>query len=198
MLHSYSNGTHYPIGDSNPMSTAPNNYLVISALGQDRPGIVKALSKKILDEGCNITDSRMTVLGGEFAVLILTEGHWNTLAKLESALPDLEQELDLTIISKRTEQKTPSNNLLPYMVEVVSMDHPGIVNQLAEFFSNRKINIEDMMTTSYSAAHTGTPMFSVHMSVGIPADIHIAGLREEFMDYCDSLNLDAVIEPIKG
>jgi glycine cleavage system transcriptional repressor len=180
------------------MSNTANNYLVISALGKDRPGIVKALSKKILDEGCNITDSRMTVLGGEFAVLILTEGHWNTLAKLESALPELEQELELTIICKRTEQKAPSSNLLPYMVEVVSMDHPGIVNQLAEFFSNRKINIEDMVTSGYSAAHTGTPMFSVHMSVGIPADIHIAGLREEFMDYCDGLNLDAVIEPIKG
>ena len=47
-------------------------------------------------------------------------------------------------------------------------------------------------------SHTGTPMFSVHMSVGIPADIHIAALRDEFMDYCDALNLDAVIEPIKG
>ena len=35
------------------MSSTPNNDLVISALGKDRPGIVKALSKKILDEGCN-------------------------------------------------------------------------------------------------------------------------------------------------
>ena len=180
------------------MTTTPNNFLVISALGKDRPGIVKALSKKILDEGCNISDSRMTVLGGEFAVLILAEGHWNTLAKLESALPELQEELGLTIICKRTEGRAKSSNQLPYMVEVVSMDHPGIVNQLAEFFSERNINIEDMMTASYSAAHTGTPMFSVHMSVGIPADIHIAGLRDEFMDYCDALNLDAVIEPIKN
>lgn len=159
---------------------------------------MKALSRKILDEGCNITDSRMTVLGGEFAILLLIEGPWNTLAKLESAVPELQEDLGLTIICKRTEGKVHSSNLLPYMVEVVSMDHPGIVNQLAEFFSERDINIEDMVTNSYSAAHTGTPMFSVHMSVGIPSEIHIAALREEFMDYCDALNLDAVIEPIKG
>lgn len=165
---------------------------------KDQPGIVKALSKKILDEGCNITDSRMTVLGGEFAILLLIEGPWNTLAKLESAVPDLQNDLGLTIICKRTEGRARSNNLLPYMVEVVSMDHPGIVNQLAEFFSERNINIEDMVTANYSAAHTGTPMFSVHLSVGIPSEIHIAVLREEFMDYCDALNLDAVIEPIKG
>lgn len=175
-----------------------DNYLVISALGKDRPGIVKSLSKKILDEGCNITDSRMTVLGGEFAILLLVSGQWNTLAKLENVLPELQEELGLTIIGKRTEQRSQTNNLLPYMVEVVSLDHPGIVNQLAEFFSERNINIEDMVTTNYAAAHTGTPMFSVHMSVGIPADVHLAGLRDEFMDYCDALNLDAVIEPIKG
>jgi glycine cleavage system transcriptional repressor len=55
-----------------------------------------------------------------------------------------------------------------------------------------------MATASYAAAHTGAPMFSVHMSVGIPADLHIAALRDEFMDFCDSMNLDAVLEPIKG
>jgi glycine cleavage system transcriptional repressor len=54
-----------------------------------------------------------------------------------------------------------------------------------------------MATTGYAAAHTGTPMFSVHMTVGIPADVHIASLREEFMDFCDSMNLDAVLEPLK-
>ena len=73
---------------------------------------------------------------------------------------------------------------------------PG--STLASFFSARGINIEDMATASYAAAHTGAPMFSVHMSVGIPADLHIAALRDEFMDFCDSMNLDAVLEPIKG
>lgn len=178
----------------------PNNqnYLVISALGKDRPGIVKSLSKKILDDGCNITDSRMTVLGGEFAIQLLVEGQWNTLAKLENALPELQDELELTIIAKRTESHNRNNDLLPYMVEVIAMDHPGIVNKLAEFFSDRNINIQDMNTSSYAAAHTGTQMFSVHMHVGIPAQTHIAGLREDFMEYCDTLNLDAIIEPIKG
>ncbi|RLJ16049.1 glycine cleavage system protein R [bacterium endosymbiont of Escarpia laminata] len=178
--------------------TTPNSFLVISALGKDRPGIVNALSKKILNDGCNIADSRMTVLGGEFAILLLIEGQWNTLAKLENALPELEQELNLTIIAKRTEERAPSSNLLPYAVDVVAMDHPGIVNHLAEFFSQRNINIEDMMTSSYAAPHTGTPMFAVHMNVGIPSDLQIAGLRDEFMDYCDGLNLDAVLEPVKG
>jgi len=173
-------------------------FLVISALGEDRPGIVNALSKVVLDHGCNVEDSRMTVLGGEFAAILLVEGKWNTLAKVENALPEVERQMGLTIMSKRTGERTTTANLLPYAVDVISMDHPGIVNSLAGFFADRNINIEDMSTSTYAAAHTGTPMFAVHMTVGIPADMHIAALREEFMDYCDGLNLDAVLEPLKG
>ncbi len=171
------------------------NYLVISALGKDRPGIVDELSKAILNIGCNIADSRMTVLGGEFAILLMVEGNWNTLGKLEEAIPALEQQLDLTVIVKRTEARDNTGRALPYVVDVVALDHPGIVHQLAKFFSQRKINIEDMATTSYAAPHTGTMMFSVHMTVGIPADLHIASLRDDFMEFCDTINLDAIIEP---
>ena len=174
------------------------SHLVISALGKDRPGIVNQLSKAIYELDCNVSDSRMTVLGGEFAILLMVEGPWNLLAKLEDQVPELQDRLHLTIISRRTEERAGNANLLPYGVDVVSLDHPGIVYSLASFFSDKNINIEDMTTSSYAAAHTGTPMFSVRMSIGIPADIHIAALRDEFMDFCDSMNIDAVLEPIKG
>ena len=104
----------------------------------------------------------------------------------------------MTIVAKRTEHRTPTGDTLPYAVEVVAVSQPGIVHHLASFFASRSINIEDMVTRSYSAPHTGTPMFSVNLAIGIPANMHIAMLREEFLDFCDELNLDAVLEPIKG
>jgi len=174
------------------------NLLVITALGQDRPGIVNELSRSVVDSGCNMEDSRMTVLGGEFAVIMLVSGKWNELAKLENSLPALGRRLDLLVSTKRTEPPKAMGNVLPYAVEVVALDHPGIVHQLANFFARREINIRDLATASYAAAHTGTPMFSVHMTVDVPAGTHIATLREEFMDFCDQLNLDAIIEPVKG
>jgi len=173
-------------------------YLVLSALGEDRLGIVNTLSKTILEHGCNIEDSRMAVLGGEFAATLLVQGKWNTLAKIENALPELERQLGMTIIAKRTGERTTEANLLPYAVDVISMDHPGIVNNLAKFFSEHGIDIEDLTTSTYASAHTGTPMFAVHIIISIPTDMHIAGLREEFTGYCDGLNLDAVLEPLKG
>ncbi|CAK0775319.1 Glycine cleavage system transcriptional repressor [Gammaproteobacteria bacterium] len=174
------------------------NYLVISALGQDRSGLVNELSSVILDAGCNIADSRMTVLGGEFSLLMLLSGPWNAIAKLENQISALQNRLGLIITLRRTEPRQPEGNMLPYQVEVISLDHPGIVYQLAKFFSARRINIEEMATSTYAAAHTGTPMFSVNMSVAVPADTHIARLREEFLDFCDEMNLDAVIEPVRG
>ena len=81
---------------------------------------------------------------------------------------------------------------------MISLDHPGIVYRLANFFSTRSITIHDLNTSSYAAAHTGSPMFAVHMTIDIPAEIHIAALRDEFMDFCDEYNLDAIMEPIKG
>lgn len=177
---------------------AKKNYLVISALGKDRPGIVDKLSKIILEDECNIVDSRMTVLGGEFAILLMVEGNWNTLTKLEDALPKQGAKLGLTIISKRTDERQSGSKTLPYAIDVVAMDHPGIVHHLANFFSERNINIEDLITSSYAAAHTGTPMFSVRMSISIPAEMHIAGLRDDFLEFCDGMNLDAAMDPIKG
>jgi len=183
------------------------NYLVVSALGEDRPGLVNELSRVILECDCGIVDSRMTVLGGEFAILLLVQGNWNTLTKLEMQLKRLEQALNMTIITKRTESRAPAGDVLPYAVEVVAVNQTGIVHHLASFgivhhlasfFASRSINIEDMVTRSYSAPHTGTPMFSVNLAIGIPANMHIAMLREEFLDFCDDLNLDAVLEPIKG
>ena len=171
--------------------------LVVSVLGEDRPGILHDLSRTVRDCGCNLMESRMTLLGGEFAMLLLVSGNWNTITKLEAALPKLEQKLGLTVASRRTGEREPRHDLVPYAVDVVCLDQPGIVYNLANFFSERNIGIADLSTRSYQAAHTGAPMFAVQMAVNIPSEAHIGTLREEFMDFCDQLNLDAIMEPIK-
>ena len=174
-----------------------DNYLVITALGEDRPGIVGKLSEAILDSGGNIVDSRMTVLGGEFAVILMIDGKWNALAKLEDALPALGKRLDLTIVSKRTKAAKPATDLMPYLVDVITVDQPGIVYRVASFFSSRGINIQELSTTRYAAAHTGTPMFALSMTANIPTNLHIASLRDEFLDFCEAQNMDATLEPGK-
>jgi glycine cleavage system transcriptional repressor len=173
------------------------NFLVFAVVGTNRPGLLDAFSKLIRDCGGNIADSRMTVLGGEFSMIMLVSGTWDVIAKIESALPRLEDSLTVRIVSKRTDARKTGVDLIPYAVEVVSYDHSGIVYEIASFFSARDINIEDVYTTGYAAAHTGAPMFSLHMTISVPSNTSIAALRGEFMEFCDRLNLDSIMEPVK-
>jgi glycine cleavage system transcriptional repressor len=175
-----------------------NNHLVVTASGEDRVGIVDHFTGKIADSGCNIEESRMAVLGGQFALVMLISGPWNALSKLEGQMEKLGEQLGLTIIHKRTDKREQAKPAVPYAVDVVAMDHPGIVHKLAAFFSRNGINIEEVQTHTYPAPHTGTTMFSVVMTVGVHADVHIPTMRGNFLDYCDDMNLDATFEPVRG
>lgn len=174
-----------------------SSHLVVTAVGTDRPGIVNGLSKAITDCGCSIEDSRMSILGDEFAIILLLSGPWNAVAKAESALLKAADELDLNLYTKRTEPRQPRPNLLSYHVEALALNQPGLVHRVAEFFSSRQINIESLNTSAYNAAHTGTPMFAMSLTINVPATIAIAELRDQFLDFCDELNLDGMIEPVR-
>ena len=128
---------------------------------------------------------------------MLAQGPWDAIAKLESALSRLERDEHLRLSFSRTGAKPVQTNLLPYVVEVVAADKPGILYQLAEFFQRRQISIEQLQSTRYRAMQTGADMFSAQITVGIPSDTHIAGLRDDFLEFCDGLNLDAIMDPMK-
>ena len=170
--------------------------LVISALGADRPGIVDELSNIIYSHSLNIEDSRMTVLGGEFAILLLVSGEQSSIEGIQAKSTDIEQALQMRLLIKTTTESVPAGNSIPYSVEVAAIDHPGIVNNISRFFSSRNINIVNLQTERYAAPHTGSPMFALHMTIGISADTNIALLRDAFMQVCDELNLDAELKNI--
>jgi glycine cleavage system transcriptional repressor len=178
--------------------TQMKQHLAVSAIGGDRTGMVHELTRVISECGGNISESRMASLGTEFAMLLLVSGNWHALAKLETELKRLAETSSLSIHLKRTEPRAARTDMLPYSIDVVCLDQTGIVSGLSGFFSSRGIDIAEVSTRSYPAAHTGAPMFSVQMIVNVPSRIHVAHLREEFMEFCDSLNLDAILEPVKS
>jgi len=172
--------------------------IVISALGTDRTGAVQDLTKVVLACGGNIEESRMTTLGSEFAMLLLVSGNWHTLSRLEQGLDKLRAGGDLQVSIKKTDVKQTKEDRMPYAVDIVALDQQGIVFNLADFFTSRDIEIADVATRSYAAAHTGAPMFAVQMAVNVPSSVHVSQLREEFHELCDQLNLDAILEPVKA
>ncbi|HHU9887380.1 TPA: ACT domain-containing protein, partial [Escherichia coli] len=53
------------------MTLSSQHYLVITALGADRPGIVNTITRHVSSCGCNIEDSRLAMLGEEFTFIML-------------------------------------------------------------------------------------------------------------------------------
>ena len=102
-------------------------HIVISAVGGDRVGMVHELSKAVADCGGSISESRMTSLGNEFAMLLLVNGNWHTLAKLEGEFKKLADATGMNIQLRRTEERAARNDMLPYSIDVVCLDQTGIV-----------------------------------------------------------------------
>lgn len=173
-----------------------NDFLVITAVGEDRPGIVDELSRIMLDNELNIEESRMSILGGEFAIILLVSGDRAHIDQISQQQQQLEQALGLKLMIKVTRARQAKQNVTPYTISVVGMDHPGIVQRLANFLAQRTINIQDMKTDSQPAAHTGSPLFTVSMHVDIPNSLAIDPLREEFLALCEANNLDAEFSPL--
>lgn len=171
--------------------------LILTVLGSHKPDILEKLTKALRDSGASIMDSRMITLGNEFSMIVQLSGTWDTIAKTEGILPKLEKQLAVKITSKRTGKRVSNNQRIPYAIEIVCKDRPGVVHDVVKFFIKGNIDIHDMYTSTYQTPHTDVTMFSMHMVVNIPADSSISSVRTEFMDFCDQLNLDAIMEPAK-
>lgn len=172
-------------------------YLILSALGEKNPQLASQISHAVKESGCNILDSRFSILGTEFSMILLLSGTWDAVAKMENMLLKLQDQLGLSITSKRTKLSENASNLLPYAIDIVAFDQPGIVHDITKFMFDNKIEIQDMVSNAYKAANTSAPMFSLHMTVNIPSNISIASIRGDFIEFCDQRNFDAIMEPIK-
>lgn len=164
--------------------------LAITAIGADRPGIVNALTEVLLDANLNIQDSRMSILGGEFAMIILASGEQTSVNKIIASKDELEQSLNLNLLIKPTSGNKTDSTQQHYKIQVKGMDNPGIVHKLARYLSQQQINIVNMQTDCIHAAHTGTPIFNVTMQVDIPTSKDIELIKDEFGKVCDELNMD--------
>lgn len=178
------------------MSTpAREQFLVISALGANPMELTTVLCRAALDSRCSIISSRLS-RHGEFSALVLqATGSWDALARLESNLPGLGRRYDLSITFHRSAQGETRPQSLPYVAYVSAVYRPDILNELCQFFADHRVELESMTCDTYQAPHTGGTMLNATLTVILPPGTQISWLRDQFLDFADALNLDALIEP---
>lgn len=174
-----------------------DHQLLVQTLTPSAKSPLLALARRIADAGCNLADSRVSTIGSDSSVMLLATGAWDAIAKLETSLTKLDRDNDMHLVHYRADPREPNSHLLPYLVEVVSADRPGILVKIMDFFARQGVTVEQLTSMRYHAMQTGAEMFQAQITIGIPAESHIASLRDDFLELCDGLNLDAILDPVK-
>lgn len=172
-------------------------YLVLTAVGTDRPGIVAELAALLAEQGANVADSRMALLGGEFALMALVTGTPEQLRSVRGELGSVAGRLGLQLIVKPTESPAArrAGHVRSYAVEVHALDHPGIVHAVTGALRSLGGNIVSLETSAYQAAVTGAPLFRMRLIADFPPQVGAARLRETLAGVSEAANADVEVEP---
>jgi glycine cleavage system transcriptional repressor len=175
-------------------------YLVMSALGPDRVGLVAEVTDYITAGGGNVEDSRMAVMGGEFGILVLVSASAAEVEALERNVKALEAKTGLSFQTRRT--AAPSENrradLIPCLVTADALDHEGIVLAVTRALHAAGVNIVSLETTAYEAPINGSPLFRMEARVDVPPGITVAKLRRSMEAVAEAENLDIEVRTLVG
>ncbi len=175
-----------------------SSYLIVSTLGENNPNALLLITEQIAESHCSIVECKASHLGEHLAGYFLLKGKWNQIAKAESILTHYAKtNAPLDIKLSRTSFEKINNQVMRYIVYAIALDEPSLVNQITEFFTNQNVTIHELNTHTYKARITEIPMFSLTMQISVATDFHIADLRDAFLTFADSLNIDAIMEPDK-
>ncbi|MDQ4068686.1 MAG: ACT domain-containing protein [Actinomycetota bacterium] len=143
-------------------------HFAVTAVGADRPGIVAAVTRAFVDHGCNIEDSTMTILRGQFAMMLVVDAPPGVGAsQLEYALATPAAELDLVVAVRPASDEAGD---LPeggsWTVSVHGADRPGIVHGVTSLLAERWVNIVDLSTRVVGSPER--PGYTMVLEVTLP------------------------------
>ncbi|MFW5826224.1 MAG: glycine cleavage system protein R [bacterium] len=172
------------------------SFAVLTASGADRVGIVDDVSSALLEAGCNIEESKMSVLGGEFALIVLVSAPEAGIAALLDRVDELGERVGLELSARRTGPHAANPKGRPYRIECVSLDTPGIVHSVTGLLRRRGVNIDELETETTGAPFTGAPMFHMRITAIVPGDVSASDLRDELAHVASTQDLDISVRPI--
>lgn len=171
--------------------------LAITVLGNHNSYFIREILPAVRDCNCAILEIRTSRLAQSAAAYLLIQGNWNQIAKLESMLDVIQKRLGIKIQTLRPDNKEKVKDYLPYSLETISLDRDHIIEAITTFLSEREIDIEEISGSSYQAPYIQSAVFSTKFIILVPPQLQLLSLREEFLDFCDQLNIDAILEPVK-
>jgi glycine cleavage system transcriptional repressor len=174
-------------------------WFILSAIGRDRPGLVAELARLIFDCDANLEDSRMTILGTDFAVILLCSATASdTGDRLAVGAKRLEREHGLTILLRHLEAgprpSVPAPGHRLFRLQAAGEDRAGIVAGLCTVLAERGVNIAELTTRSRPGPG-GSPHYEMSMALEVPERLTAEELGEALEREADRLVIDVSLEP---
>lgn len=166
--------------------------LVLTVIGDDKPGIVEQLADRVLATGANWEESRMARLGGKFAGLLRVSVDADRADALAATLRGLGAG-GLTIVVERSAD-IQAGAARTIRLEVVGNDHPGIVRDISRVLAQHEVNIEELETDLTSAPMSGDALFRARATLRVPTTVTIARLRGILEALAGELMVDLALD----
>ena len=164
--------------------------LALAALGRDRPGIVAAVSKALFDLGCNVEDSSMTLLRGNFAMMLVfaCPKDMSTDDATRALRPACEQMgLVYSVLEVDDRAMVPNPT---HVVTVYGADRPGILFRTCELLASSGANVTDLNSRLVG---TGEPVYALTLEVELPSGADTDALSRELRTVADEIGVDVVL-----
>ena len=170
-------------------------HFAVSAVGADRPGIVAAVTGVLVDTGCNIEDSSMSILRGHFAMMLVVAGPDGLDAGgLESALAGAAGDFDLVLAVREIDDSVPTSpEGDDWTVTVYGADRPGIVHQVTQLLADGGVNVVDLTTRVIGDADR--PVYAMVIDATLPASVSVTELGSRLDELGRSLGVECSLHP---
>lgn len=167
--------------------------VAISAIGEDRPGIVAALSAGLLAVDGNLSDCRAALLGGSFAiVLVVTLPDHVDDAALDVALRPIADRLGLGLMFAPAARAETSTRTERCLVSVYGADHPGILHTVAAALAALGVNVLDLSTRLVGEP----PLFVVGIEAALPEGVSLGTVERALRPEAERQSLELSILPL--
>ena len=172
---------------------APATLLAVSAIGNDRPGIVATVTKVLFERGCNLEDVSSTILRGHFSMMLIVRAPTDVLPDdLEADLTSSCAPLGVTVTVGAVEETDTTVTEPTHMVSVYGADQPGIVFRVAEVLARAGVNITDL--TSRVIGSDEEPIYALLLEVVLTDE---PSVRQALSSLGNELGVDVSIHPIE-
>jgi glycine cleavage system regulatory protein len=170
-----------------------NTALVLTFIGEDRPGLVNLVSERIAARGGTWLESRLSRLAGKFAGIVLIGAPDDKVDSLAAALRELDAE-GLGVTLERGEAfSTQADSDRILKLEVVGNERPGIVRDVTRALTELGVNIEEFSSGVEGAPFTGLEMFRATARLKAPRDLSPDALRRAVERLAGEIMVDLVV-----